>query len=183
MLTLLNHDLSYFTNDQITRLHFFRVAIITDLDNQNMHKDVQKLVTQFFPQIDLKIVFKNSHTIGSYFKFKDSIPDLVTSNVVYRFSCAQCPATYYGETSRHITTRIAEHKGLSARTGKPVTNPLNSSIRDHSLETGHEINNSNFSIIFSSNSQNLRVAESILINKNSPSLNNTESSVPLNILI
>ena len=162
---------------------YVSIPFLNNSDNQNMHKDIQKLVTQFFPQIDLKIVFKNSHTIGSYFKFKDSIPDLVTSNVVYRFSCAQCPATYYGETSRHITTRIAEHRGLSARTGKPVTNPLNSSIRDHALETGHEISNSNFSIVFSSNSQNLRVAESILINQNSPSLNNTDSSVPLNILI
>ena len=152
-------------------------------DNQNLHKEIQKLVQQFYPQIDLKIIFKNSHTIGSYFKFKDSIPDLLSSNVVYKFSCAQCPATYYGETSRHIATRISEHKGLSARTGKPVTNPLNSSIRDHSLETGHEISNSNFSIVFSTDPQNLRVSESILINQNSPSLNNTDSSVPLNILI
>ena len=102
---------------------------------------------------------------------------------MYKFSCAQCSATYYDETSRHMSTRIAEHKGLSARTGKPVTNPLNSSIRDHALETGHEINNSNFSIVFSTKSQNLRVSESLLINKNSPPLNNTESSVPLNILI
>ena len=159
------------------------IPFLNSSDNRSVYKDIQKIVNDFFPQINLKIVFKNSHTVGSYFKFKDSIPDLLCSNVVYKYSCAQCSATYYGETTRHISTRIAEHKGLSVRTGKPVTNPLNSSIRNHSLETGHDIPNSSFSIVFSTNSHNLRVSESILINQNSPSLNNTESSIPLNILI
>ena len=152
-------------------------------NNRNIHKDVQDIVTKFFPQIDLKIIFRNTHTIGSLFRFKDSIPSSVRSNIVYKYSCAQCAATYYGETSRHFCTRIAEHKGLSVRTGKPVTNPLNSSIRDHSIQTGHELFNSNFSIVFSTNVQNLRISESIIINRNQPSLNNTESSAPLHILI
>ena len=130
----------------------------------------------------MKIVFKNGNSVSSFFSFKDTVPSLLRSNIVYRYSCAQCPATYYGETTRHMCTRIAEHKGLSVRTGKPVTKPLNSSIRDHSIQTGHDLLNSNFTIAFSTNSCNLKKSESILIQQNSPDLNNTDSSVPLNIL-
>ena len=47
---------------------------------------------------------------------------------------------YYGETKGHIKTRIAEHNGLSARTGIPIFNPSHSNIRSHVLDTWHEIN-------------------------------------------
>ena len=104
------------------------------------------------------------------------------SNVVYKFTCGQCTATYYGETTRHLKTRIAEHRDLSARTGKPVTRPLHSSIRNHALDTGHDINSDNFKVVFNSNAGDLRLAESIIIHKNRPNLNNMDSSVPLNIL-
>ena len=92
------------------------------------------------------------------------------------------PTIYIGETSRHLSTRIAEHRGLSSRTGMPVSKPLNSSIRDHAMSSNHDISSSNFSVIFSCSEFNLRVSESILISKNNPSLNNTESSAPLNVL-
>ena len=151
-------------------------------NNRNIHGAIKKIVQGFFPQINLKIVFKNGNSVSSFFSFKDTVPSLLRSNIMYRYSCAQCPATYYGETTRHMCTRIAEHKGLSVRTGKPVTKPLNSSIRDHSIQTGHDLLNSNFTIAFSTNSCNLKISESILIQQNSPDLNNTDSSVPLNIL-
>ena len=62
--------------------------------NAGVHKDIQELVVKFFPQIDLNIVFKNQNTIANFFSFKDRIPDLLRSNVVYKFSCAHCDATY-----------------------------------------------------------------------------------------
>ena len=46
-------------------------------------------------------------------------------------SCEKCFAQYYGETKRHIETRIAEHRGLSAHTGIPILNPSHSNIRTH----------------------------------------------------
>ena len=104
------------------------------------------------------------------------------SNIVYKFSCGQCTATYYGETTRHLRTRIAEHRGLSARTGQPVTRPLHSSIRDHALASGHDINTDDFQVVFATNTVKLRIAESIIIHENRPNLNNMESSAPLKIL-
>ena len=43
------------------------------------------------------------------FSTKDNLPNALKSNVVYKFSCASCNASYIGETTRHLTTRIKEH--------------------------------------------------------------------------
>ena len=107
---------------------------------------------------------------------------MLRSNLVYKFSCGQCDATYYGETTRHLKTRIAEHKGLSPRTNLPLCNPNHSSIRDHALETNHGIDNCNFQIVFETSSFDTKISESILIHKFEPSLNNRESSIKLSIL-
>ena len=167
----------------VSKLKLFSCVPYLDKEsNAGIHSEIQELVAKFYPQIELCIIFKNRNTIGSFFNFKDRIPDLMRSNVVYKYSCAHCDATYYGETTRHLSTRIAEHRGLSVRTGMPVLNPLNSSIRDHAIFSNHGISTNSFSIVFSCNSYNLKTSESIIISQNKPSLNNTESSVPLNVL-
>ena len=43
------------------------------------------------------------------FSVKDSVPPGLRSRVVYKFSCAGCNASYIGETTRHICTRVREH--------------------------------------------------------------------------
>ena len=127
------------------------------------------------------VSFKNDFSVESFFTFKDKIPFALRSNIVYKYTCDACQASYIGESTRHIKTRIAEHRGLSPRTGYPLTNPSHSSIRTHAETTGHEIKTSNFKIVLSTNSQNLKIAESIIIRKHKPSLNNMDSSVPLNL--
>ena len=109
--------------------------------------------------------------VFSFFSYKDKVPVSVLSNIVYKYTCAQCPATYYGETSRHLKTRIAEHRGLSARTGKPVTRPLFSSVRDHSIEFNHDLKTDNFQILAHSNKNDVKIVESILIDRDKPDLN------------
>jgi hypothetical protein len=150
--------------------------------NAQVKKDLNAIVSQFYPQLVLRLCFRNMFTVGSFFHNKDRIPTLVRSNVVYWYQCGQCDATYCGETTRHLQTRIAEHRGVSARTGRSVASPLNSNIRDHSLNNDHVIQSENFKIISTSNSFDLRTVESIAIHKLNPSLNDHNSSVPLKIL-
>ena len=103
------------------------------------------------------------------------------SNAVYLFKCGQCSAQYIGETSRHIITRVCDHKGISSRTGRPLTKPENSRILEHFNSTNHGISLSDFKILKTCKTLDLKVTESVCIHRFKPDLNNHDASLPLNI--
>ncbi|NJL51449.1 MAG: hypothetical protein HC930_03135 [Hydrococcus sp. SU_1_0] len=158
------------------------LPFVNQYQNISVKKDIQHLISKYYPQINLRIIFTNRFNVASFFRYSDRMPALLRSCVVYKFKCSQCEATYCGETARHFTTRIAEHRGLSSRTGLVVQNPLHSSIRDHSQKSDHPIHVNDFKILSSCERQNLKLLESILIHRSRPTLNGTDSSVPLGIL-
>ena len=129
----------------------------------------------------MKIIFENNYSVGSFFRYKDLMPDAVRSNIVYQYKCAQCDATYIGETTRHFSTRVAEHRGISSRTGRPFLNSPNSNIYSHYLSTGHDLQSSDFKILYSGG-VGLKIAESLFIHKSKPSLNDMSTSSPLKII-
>ena len=86
-----------------------------------------------------------------------------------------------GETSRHLKTRIAEHRGVSARTGRQMCN-VRSNIFQHRVDTGHTVTPDAFEVLHSG-SENLKLTESILIHSLKPSLNTNLYSTPLNVLL
>ena len=179
------YKLKYENNNNISvekKKLYINLPYLNKLSNKSINNDIQKLINRFYPHINLNIIFQNNFSIASFFPFKDRIPTSMISNLVYKYSCAQCPATYYGETSRHLHTRIAEHRGLSSRTGIPITNPSHSNIRNHAMEKSHEINSDNFSILFKSTNKgvDVKIAESLYILKDKPTLNTIDS---LNLII
>ena len=105
-------------------------------------------------------------------------------SLVYKFSCVQCTSMYVGSTSRTLISRAAEHAGRSPRTNKPIVNPSQSSIRCHGNNNcSPDVSLDTFEILDSvSNSQDLRILESIYIYRLRPNLNENSSSYPLNIL-
>ena len=149
--------------------------------NEQFKQKLLHIVAQFYPQINLKIIFVNNLTISSMFPFKDPIPDDLKSNVVYKFKCGICNSTYIGETTRHFKTRVAEHMGISPRTGKPVKNPK-SNVYKHFQDSGHPIHKADFSIIGNIKSWDTKLLESILIHVQKPNLNGMATSTPLNVL-
>ena len=149
--------------------------------NRRLKNEILTLVRRFYPQIDLRIIFNNTSTIASFFKYKDKVPAHVRSNVVYKYQCPQCEDAYIGETTRHLTTRIAEHRGVSARTGNVLRTEPKSNIYSHFLNTGHDISPNSFTILYS-DTMHLKIAESILIHQHKPKLNSMTSSVPLRII-
>ena len=94
-------------------------------------------------------------------------------------SVCQCNATNIGETSRRLRSRYCEHLGVSPRTFKPISNPLKSSIRDHSETKNHSFSISNSIVLHKSKSQDLRLFQSMLIHELCPNLNAQNSSTPL----
>ena len=78
--------------------------------------------------------------------------------------------------------RISEHSGLSYRTGKKLSQPPFSAIRDHAISTSHNIQEDSFKILGQENKEiNLRMLESLFIGKMKPKLNNSKSCYPLQV--
>ena len=89
-------------------------------------KRLSKLISTYYPQCKLKLVFKCNNRLRNCFVFKDRIPFNVRSHLLYRFSCSSCNSAYVGKSKRHYLVRISEHLGISLRTGSKFTfNPNN----------------------------------------------------------
>ena len=50
--------------------------------------------------------------VKSFFTFKDKLPKILLSGLVYKYKCGACNATYYGKTIRYFKIRICEHLGI-----------------------------------------------------------------------
>ena len=85
--------------------------------SDKMKAELAVIFTKFLPHLNIRITFNNSKTIGSLFRLKDKLPTLLNAMVVYKYSCPSCNASYIGSTTRRLHVRIAEHKGVSSRTG------------------------------------------------------------------
>ncbi len=138
----------------------------------DLRKRILSIVRKRYPQVSLRFVFRISTRVRNVFSFKDRVPESCLSGVVYRFSCGGCNSSYYGKTKRHLTIRIHEHLGRSFYTGKVLSCPSFSAVRDHAASTGHMFSASNFSVISRSSSDvELTVREALLIHKDRPVLN------------
>ena len=144
---------------------------------------ITRLCNAAYPHLNIRFVFRSSTRISSFFPFKDKVPKFLRSGVVYLFKCQCCSASYVGQTTCHLHTRISEHLGITPITGKPSSSPVMSSIFSHLNTTGHSANFDDFKILSScSDSCELMNHESLLISKLKPSLNVQGSSIPLNLL-
>ena len=105
----------------------------------------------------------------------------MTSVVVYKYTCPRCKCgTYIGSTRRLLKVRIDAHKGVSYRTGSPLTNPEFSCIRDHAKSCKCPIEYKNFEILSkTSNELALAIMESLTIKRVVPLLNTQTTSTPL----
>ena len=139
-----------------------------------------KLLREFYPQVNLRVIFKPKNVMQNFFKFKDRIPKDLQSLVVYKYTCSCCNATYIGKSKRHFRVRIFEHFGKSIRTNRPLNKQPFSAIREHSHQHDHPMGIENFSILSSRSSEmDLNILETILSIKEKPSIGNNERSVEL----
>ena len=88
---------------------------------------------------------------------------------------------YIVETSRHLLARIGDNKGISSRTGQPLTAPSSSKIRDHALKAGRDINVDSFKLCHITDKVLLKICESFLVRKLGSDLRNKVFHIKLNI--
>ena len=140
---------------------------------------------EFVPFSKLKIVFKSSKRLSSFFQFKDKIPKSLLSGVIYKYTCAACNRSYIGSTKRYWNKRLEEHLHVSALTGKRLNGlqvfaPLQH-IRSDQCQAA-SLSRDDFQILGrDENHYMLQVKESILICTSKPQLNNNMVSVPIKL--
>ena len=79
---------------------------------------------------NFRIVFQTKCKLINLFAFKDRIPVFMRSDIVYKFKCGVCNATYYDKTRRHSKVRMCENFGVSALTGKRLKGDNDSAIKN-----------------------------------------------------
>ena len=153
-----------FSNTTITKLDHVKNTVILDYYGNvstNFGKKFLKLCKSF--GIECNIVFK-TRKLSSFFSLKTLVPLELRSMAVYSFSCpdAQDKPLYIGKTTRHLISRIKEHKARR-----------DSSIFDHLSSCNSHANFfKNFKILATTRSDfDLKISESLLIKKHRPHLN------------
>ena len=77
-----------------------------------------KLFSDKLTPCHLKIVFTSHVRVKSFFTFKNKLPKMLLSGLIYQYKYSRCIATYYRKTKRHFKVRICEHLGISHLTEK-----------------------------------------------------------------
>ena len=158
---------------------YFSTYYLGDLSKQ-MANDIKKIVGQSFPQVQLFIIFKAHSTIGGHFRLKDKQPQMIRSNVIYKYTCQCCKAFYIGKTDRQLGVRICEHMGISPRTGKPLSVRPHSDIFEHCQKCKVPVSQENFSIEDTLQSKfGLNILESLHQKTKKPSIGTQQQSTPL----
>ena len=130
----------------------------------------------------LQVIFKIQNELCNNFPFKDPVPQILTSGVVYKFQCGLCNESYYGECVRHLTLRSGEHIGISHLTNKRVQPRKDSAVCHHLLNSNYSPTFEHFSVLCHENKKYfLELKESLLIMRDRPSMNRNVRSAPLHL--
>ena len=148
--------------------------------SKNMATDVRRILGEHYPQIHLRVLYQSCNTVGSHFSYKDKIPEECVSNLIYKYTCDSCKAVYIGKTQLQFRCCIAQHMGVSPRTGEGVKTKAASDIRDHSLKCRTHIKTENFQILDRLHTKNgLLLLESLHQKTKKPTLGTQQQSTPL----
>ena len=141
--------------------------------SKKLKDEILKIISRRYPQVELNLVFTNKFSVGSFFRFKEKLTKSMCSCVIYKYECLLCQKQYIGSTIRQLQCRIAEHSGLSVRTGQPLVHDStrNSSIFQHSNNCPQKISLENFEVLGFCDKFNIRTLEAMYIYKSKPNLN------------
>ena len=103
-------------------------------ESETLYSKLMNALSDYYPQVKFNIALKNTFTIGSLFRSKDSVSSEVLSDFIYCFSCDSCHASYVGSTKRRFRERVDQHLGVFSRTGKPLTTVTHSIPSKHATD-------------------------------------------------
>jgi len=87
------------TNDPIT---YFTIPYVPSISERFKH---------IVKDLDVRLSYYSINKMKSFIRVhKDSLPSSNSINVIYKLNCIDCDASYVGQTSRQLHTRINEHR-------------------------------------------------------------------------
>jgi len=124
--------------------------------------------------IEMRVVLTLRKLKTALPSLKPPVPKLLRSSVVYCISCPSCPASYVGQTSRHLKTRLAEHRNPKSK----VSRHFNECVQDPP-------NIDDVSILQSTTRglNHLLTLEAVAIQERCPLLNNKEEDRGLTLTL
>ena len=103
-------------------------------------------------------------SLDELFRFKDPVPQILTSGVVYKSQCGLCNEFYYGECVRYFAVRSGDHIGISPLTNKRVRSRKDSATCHHLLNYNDSPIFADFNDLCNENKKYfLKLKESLLI--------------------
>ena len=64
-----------------------KIPFMNSKSNNSLKTELSDFIGKYYPQIDLRILFSSNDSVGIFFNYKDRIPDIMNSNIVYKYSC------------------------------------------------------------------------------------------------
>ena len=125
-----------------------------------------------------QLIFKGQNNLCNNFPFKDSVLQILTSSVVYKFQCGLCNESYYGECVKHLAVRSGEYIGISPLTNRKVLPKKDSAVCHHLLNCNYSLTFEEFSVLCHAKKFLLELKDSLLIMKDRPSVNRNVRSAP-----
>ena len=138
---------------------FFTVPFVPTLSER--FKDITK-------DLNVRISYFSLNKLNRYIKVhKDSLCNSSQCNVVYKINCANCNASYVGQTGRQLHTRVKEHRNqINHHTNN------RSVITDHRINFGHDFAWDGVEILDNEPVFNKRsISEMLFINRQENSIN------------
>ena len=159
---------------------YFKFPFLSNVICSLFQKELHRVLKWKFPHINFRFIFVNNSSIQGILSHKEKLPSDLTSGLVYTYLCDACGATYIGQSKRCLRTRVADHYGVSVRTGNLLARPTQSAIRDHTEICSSSRSVNNFKCLRTFNdTMLLKIYESLEIVFRKPSLNQDGSSYPL----
>ena len=125
---------------------------------------LQKSIKEVLNWCKLQVIFKSQNKLYNNLCFKDHVPQVLTSGVVYKFQCGLCNESFYGECVRHLAVRSGEHIGISPLTNTMVQPRKDSAVCHHLLNCNYSLTFQDFSVLCHKNKKYLlELKENLLI--------------------
>lgn len=118
--------------------------------------------------MNFRSAFYSTDKLSKFIKVqKDPLPPPLRSSVVYKIDCRDCDASYVGQTSRLLKTRITEHRNHINR-----NSTQKSVITDHRIDYAHDFKWDCIKILDTERSYHKRlISETLHIKNQSHGLN------------